>query len=126
MGNYETVSHRAFEPLHRKGTNKSSRSRKCRDSVEQRGGYSGIIRFMIERIHWLGHASFRINGPPHKDGSIIYIDPWRLPADSPPADIILVSHDHHDHCSPQDIASIRREHTVVVSNTRAAEIIGPG
>jgi L-ascorbate metabolism protein UlaG (beta-lactamase superfamily) len=81
---------------------------------------------MIERIHWLGHASFRINGPPHKDGPIIYIDPWRLPAKSPPADIILVSHDHHDHCSPQDIASIRRDNTVVVSNTRAAEIIGPG
>lgn len=80
---------------------------------------------MIERIHWLGHSSFRINGPPHKDGPVIYIDPWRLPPDSPLADIILVSHDHHDHCSPRDIAQIRQDTTVVIANSRAAEVIGP-
>jgi L-ascorbate metabolism protein UlaG (beta-lactamase superfamily) len=32
---------------------------------------------VIDRIHWLGHASFRINGPPHNDGTVVYIDPWR-------------------------------------------------
>ncbi|HEC22883.1 MAG TPA: MBL fold metallo-hydrolase [Chloroflexi bacterium] len=81
---------------------------------------------MIERIHWLGHATFRINGPPHSDGPVIYIDPWRLPPGSPPADLILVSHDHHDHCSPQDIEMIRHDDTVIVANRQAAEIIGPG
>lgn len=80
---------------------------------------------MIERIHWLGHSSFRINGPPDKDGAVIYIDPWRLAPDSVPADIVLVSHDHHDHCSPKDIAQIRRASTVVICNPRTAEIIGP-
>jgi len=79
---------------------------------------------MIERIHWLGHASFRINGPPDTDGPIVYIDPWRLPTDSPPADIVLVSHDHHDHCSPQDIELIRQDSTTVITNPRTAEIIG--
>lgn len=81
---------------------------------------------MIERIHWLGHASFRINGPPHDDGPIIYIDPWQLPPDSPQADFILVSHDHHDHCSPKDIKQIRHLDTVIIANPRAARLLGPG
>lgn len=81
---------------------------------------------MLERIHWLGHASFRINGPPHEDGPVIYIDPWNLPDDAPPADVILISHDHHDHCSPKDIQRIRTDDTTVIANQRAADIIGPG
>jgi L-ascorbate metabolism protein UlaG (beta-lactamase superfamily) len=81
---------------------------------------------MIKRIHWLGHASFRINGPPHSDGPVIYIDPWQLPPDSPPADFILVSHDHHDHCSPEDVNRIRHLDTMVVANPRAAQQLGPG
>jgi len=81
---------------------------------------------MIERIHWLGHASFRLNGPPHDDGPVIYIDPWRLPPGSPHADVILISHDHHDHCSPEDIDRIRTASTVVVANTRAAAMLGKG
>lgn len=79
---------------------------------------------MIDRIHWLGHASFRINGPPHDDAPVIYIDPWRVPIGSPPADLILVSHDHHDHCSPEDIAQLRKADTMVIANIRASRIIG--
>jgi L-ascorbate metabolism protein UlaG (beta-lactamase superfamily) len=79
---------------------------------------------MIDRIHWLGHASFRINGPPHSDGPVIYIDPWRLPPNSPKADIILVSHDHHDHCSPEDIEKIEKKRTMIIASPRAVEVIG--
>lgn len=79
---------------------------------------------MLDRIHWLGHASFRINGPPHCDGTVIYIDPWRLPSESPKADLILVSHDHHDHCSPHDIKLLQHRDTIVVANSRAASLIG--
>ena len=80
---------------------------------------------VINRIHWLGHASFRINGPPHDDGTVVYIDPWRLPPDSPPADLILVSHDYHDHCSIHDIDLISDNDTVIIANRRAATQIGP-
>jgi L-ascorbate metabolism protein UlaG (beta-lactamase superfamily) len=76
---------------------------------------------MIERIHWLGHASFRIDGPP-----VIYIDPWQLGANPPPADLILVTHDHYDHCSPDDVKRIRQESTVVVANPSAAKKLGKG
>ncbi len=79
---------------------------------------------MLDRIHWLGHASFRINGPPHADGPVIYIDPWNLPDDPPTADLILVSHDHYDHCSPADIALIRSPRTVIIANPRAAKYLG--
>lgn len=75
---------------------------------------------MLGRIHWLGHASFRINGPPHDDGPVIYVDPWRLPADSPSADLILISHDHHDHCSPEDIERIYGAKTLIMGNERVS------
>jgi L-ascorbate metabolism protein UlaG (beta-lactamase superfamily) len=70
---------------------------------------------LLQDLHWLGHDSFRIDRP-----AVIYIDPWNLPPDSPPADLILVSHDHHDHCSPDDVENLRRESTVVVANPSAA------
>jgi L-ascorbate metabolism protein UlaG (beta-lactamase superfamily) len=76
---------------------------------------------MIERIHWLGHASFRIDGPP-----VIYIDPWQLGANPPQADLILVTHDHYDHCSPDDVKRIRRESTMVIANSSAAKKLGKG
>ena len=64
---------------------------------------------MIENIHWLGHDSFRLDG-----SSTVYIDPWKLAADSPPADLILITHDHSDHFDVSDIAKIATEKTQVV------------
>ena len=71
---------------------------------------------MLERIHWLGHDAFRIDGPP-----TIYIDPYELDEGNPKADLILISHDHHDHCSPEDVDQIRDEETVIVTISSAVE-----
>ncbi|MCB9420608.1 MAG: MBL fold metallo-hydrolase [Ardenticatenaceae bacterium] len=83
---------------------------------------------LVSNIHWLGHSSFRIEG----DGLVIYIDPWQL-KDGPQADLILISHDHQDHCSPDDVAKIRGADTAVVANKSAAakltgsiEVVAPG
>ncbi|MBI4429230.1 MAG: MBL fold metallo-hydrolase [Ignavibacteriales bacterium] len=60
-----------------------------------------------QHIHWLGHASFRI-----EDGAtLIYIDPWKLSDKSPKADVVFITHAHYDHFSPEDIAKIRKEGT---------------
>jgi L-ascorbate metabolism protein UlaG (beta-lactamase superfamily) len=70
---------------------------------------------LLDHLHWLGHDTYRIDQP-----CVIYIDPWKLPAGSPPADVILVSHHHYDHCSPEDVDSIRRDSTVVIAQSAAA------
>ncbi len=31
------------------------------------------------------------------------IDPWELPAGVPPVDLILITHEHHDHLSLADV-----------------------
>lgn len=65
----------------------------------------------VDNIHWIGHASFRI-----EDGKTqIYIDPWKLPAGSPKASVVLITHGHSDHYSPEDIARIEQPGTVFVA-----------
>jgi len=64
---------------------------------------------MLNGIDWLGHAGIRITG-----SKIIYIDPWKLGSNVAIADIILITHSHFDHCSPNDIAKIRKKDTLII------------
>ena len=73
---------------------------------------------MIENITWLGHGSFLIQGPP-----IIYINPWRVIRTAFHADVILIGHDHYDHCSTADIQKLRGPNTQIISNQRVADQI---
>jgi L-ascorbate metabolism protein UlaG (beta-lactamase superfamily) len=65
----------------------------------------------IDNIHWLGHATFRIEDAKTQ----IYIDPWKLPAGAPKADVIFITHGHYDHFSPEDIAKIEQPSTKFVA-----------
>ena len=71
---------------------------------------------LVSKLHRLGHDTFRYDGPP-----IIYIDPWKLPAGSPAADLILVTHHHFDHCSPEDVKKISKPGTVVIADPASAK-----
>ena len=71
---------------------------------------------MVGKLTWLGHDSFRLDGP-----SVIYFDPWKLSGELPVADLVLVSHEHHDHCSPEDVERISGPDTVVVAAAKAVE-----
>ena len=70
---------------------------------------------MVSNIHWLGHASFRIEG----DDLVIYIDPWKL-EDGPEADLILITHNHPDHLSLEDVAKVQKKDSIIVTVSTAA------
>ena len=75
-----------------------------------------------KHIHWLGHSAFRI-----EDGSSqIYIDPFKLPANLPKADIIFITHAHYDHFSAEDIAKIKKDGTIIVATKDVTSKIGKG
>jgi L-ascorbate metabolism protein UlaG (beta-lactamase superfamily) len=75
---------------------------------------------LIERIDWLGHASFRVAA----EDALIYIDPYQLKEEDE-ADIVLVTHSHGDHCSPADLAKVVGPETIVIAPQDCAEAIAP-
>ncbi|MBE9505537.1 MAG: MBL fold metallo-hydrolase [Chloroflexi bacterium] len=72
------------------------------------------------RIQWLGHAAFKLSGA----GQTIYIDPSRMDSLGPevkrlfdhpePADVILFTHDHPDHCNPASFGKMLKANTMLV------------
>jgi L-ascorbate metabolism protein UlaG (beta-lactamase superfamily) len=69
---------------------------------------------MIENIHWLGHDGFYVAG-----SKVVYFDPWEI-GGGPKADVVCISHEHYDHCSPGDVEKISKEDTVIVTEVAAA------
>lgn len=71
---------------------------------------------IIENLKWLGHDGFAIT-----TGDLtLMIDPFKVESDLK-ADIILVTHAHYDHCSPEDIARLAKPTTVIVTEPESAE-----
>jgi L-ascorbate metabolism protein UlaG (beta-lactamase superfamily) len=74
-------------------------------------------------VKWLGHSSFQIKTM----DKVIYIDLkkyGKVVETSEKADIILVTHNHGDHCSPPKIQKLRKRDTVVVAPKNCASRIG--
>ena len=63
----------------------------------------------LENIKWLGHAGFKIKGE-----KTVYIDPFKI-NEKESADIIIVTHEHFDHLSIEDIRKIQTENTIIVT-----------
>jgi L-ascorbate metabolism protein UlaG (beta-lactamase superfamily) len=67
------------------------------------------VREMVDNIHWLGHDTFKVVGE-----KTVFTDPFQLKKDDV-ADIILITHEHRDHCSPDDVSRIQGPDTVIVA-----------
>ena len=70
---------------------------------------------MIKNIHWLGHDTFKVVGE-----KVIYTDPFKLKRKDT-ADIVLITHEHFDHCSPEDVKKIQGPNTVIVATSDCAQ-----
>ncbi len=68
-----------------------------------------MVQNIAEKIVWLGHAGFRIDGE-----KTVYFDPYQI-SSGKEADLILISHEHFDHCSPEDVAKIQKSDTIIVT-----------
>jgi len=75
---------------------------------------------MKNRIEWLGHATVLIQGE-----KTVMVDPWKV-SSREPVDLVLVTHSHFDHCSPEDVAKVRGPRTEVVAPADAAAKLGEG
>jgi L-ascorbate metabolism protein UlaG (beta-lactamase superfamily) len=72
---------------------------------------------LVESVTWLGHSGFLIRaGRAH-----VYIDPYRVPDGAPAADVILVTHHHYDHFSPQDVEKLSTDRTWLIAPPTVAE-----
>src|ERR671925_1420132 len=72
---------------------------------------------LLDSLEWLGHASFRLT----VGRATVYIDPYRVAEEGPPADLILVTHGHYDHFSPQDVERLSHDGTWLVGPPAVAE-----
>jgi L-ascorbate metabolism protein UlaG (beta-lactamase superfamily) len=75
---------------------------------------------LIDSLEWLGHSGFRIR----VGGAVVYLDPYRVRDGAPPADLILVTHGHYDHFSPQDIERLSARGTWLIGPAAVAERVG--
>lgn len=73
------------------------------------------VKDMLKDIHWLGHDTFKITGE-----KVIYTDPFKIKKKDT-ADIILITHEHYDHCSPEDVKKIQGPNTVIVTVSDCAD-----
>ncbi|MBQ4363399.1 MAG: MBL fold metallo-hydrolase [Oscillospiraceae bacterium] len=72
---------------------------------------------MTDNIEVFTHSSIRIKG----NGKTVYIDPFKMDESPSDADVIFITHDHFDHFSPDDIAKVITDDTVIVVPANMAD-----
>lgn len=69
-----------------------------------------MLNYHGVQITWLGHDSFRM-----KNGKTVIVDPFKLRSSPGRADILLISHEHFDHLSLDDIKKVVDSDTTIVT-----------
>lgn len=62
------------------------------------------------QVRLITHAAVRIEAR----GKVLYLDPYQLREEAHDADLILLTHEHSDHYSPEDMAKLAKEETEYV------------
>lgn len=71
------------------------------------------MKIMGMTMELLGHAGVKL-----KNRKVIYIDPFQLTeggAGLEKADVVLITHEHYDHCSPKDVEKIATPETIIIT-----------
>jgi len=76
-----------------------------------------MIEYHGLEISWLGHDSFRL-----KKGLSVIIDPYKI-SSSEEVDIILITHEHFDHLSSEDLKKVIGPNTIAVSMQMCAQTL---
>jgi L-ascorbate metabolism protein UlaG (beta-lactamase superfamily) len=69
-----------------------------------------ILDFNGIKVKWLGHDGYRFDF----DGKIMYIDPFET-KENDKADIIMITHEHYDHCSIADLKKLTKQDTLIIT-----------
>ena len=72
---------------------------------------------MLENFTWYKQSALRWKD----ERLVVYIDPWGLQGDLPPADVVLITHAHGDHYSGDDIRKVKGQKTVLVAPADVAK-----
>lgn len=70
------------------------------------------MRLSNVNIQWLGHSGFRLTDVIYN--RVIYIDPFKISGGAS-ADVVLITHEHFDHCSIEDIKKVSTPKTIIIS-----------
>ena len=72
---------------------------------------------MGEGIRFIGQNCIRITTA----AGVVYTDPFRMTEEPHDADFVLITHDHYDHFSPENLVKVCKKGTVLVVPERMAE-----
>jgi L-ascorbate metabolism protein UlaG (beta-lactamase superfamily) len=76
----------------------------------------------MENISWFGHSSFSFID--NNGNRIYYVDPLDLrPTMLEKADLVFITHAHPDHFSPNDLAKILKDETIIIAPPDVLEAI---
>ena len=75
-----------------------------------------ILGLEIDRIN---HDCFKVKS----SDKVVYFDPYKIKSGEN-ADIVLIGHEHFDHCSTEDIAKVATKDTVILCNSNSVSKVG--